>query len=53
MLPELKNEVLQANMEHVKLGLVVLTFENVSGNCRSEGLIAIKPSGVKYDKMAI
>ncbi|MGD8778497.1 MAG: L-ribulose-5-phosphate 4-epimerase [Ignavibacteria bacterium] len=51
MLEELKNEVMKANLELVNLGLVTLTWGNVSGISRAEGLIVIKPSGVDYSKM--
>ena len=51
MLEQLKNEVLQANLDLVKNGLVVLTWGNASGIDRKEGLIVIKPSGVDYDIM--
>ena len=51
MLEKLKSEVLQANLDLVKHGLVIFTWGNVSGIDRSEGLIVIKPSGIPYDKM--
>ncbi len=51
MLEQLKEEVLQANLDLVKHGLVVLTWGNVSGIDRSQNLIVIKPSGVDYDKL--
>jgi L-ribulose-5-phosphate 4-epimerase len=47
MLEKLKLEVLQANLDLVKHGLVVLTWGNVSGIDRREGLVVIKPSGVE------
>ena len=47
-LKQLREEVLEANLEIVRAGLVVSTFGNVSGFCREEGLIVIKPSGVDY-----
>ena len=50
-LKELREEVLEANFELVRQGLVLYTFGNVSGISRQEGLIAIKPSGVAYDRM--
>lgn len=53
MLDKLKKEVLQANLDLVKHGLVTLTWGNVSGICRPEGLIAIKPSGVEYESLTI
>lgn len=53
MLEKLKEEVWKTNLDLVKYGLVVLTWGNVSGIDRKEGLIAIKPSGVEYDKLSI
>ncbi len=53
MLSELKQEVLKANLDLVKHGLVVLTWGNVSGIDREKGLIAIKPSGVDYENMTV
>ena len=51
MLEELKEKVLQANLDLVKHGLVILTWGNVSAIDREKGLVVIKPSGVAYDKM--
>jgi L-ribulose-5-phosphate 4-epimerase len=51
MIDELKERVLQANLALVKYGLVTLTWGNVSGIDREKKLIAIKPSGIDYDKM--
>ena len=51
MLESLRAEVLEANLELVRRGLVVYTFGNVSGVLREHGLVVIKPSGVPYDKM--
>jgi L-ribulose-5-phosphate 4-epimerase len=53
MLEDLKNEVLHANMDIVKYGLVTLTWGNVSGISRSEGIVAIKPSGVEYGSLTV
>jgi L-ribulose-5-phosphate 4-epimerase len=53
MLEKLKREVLKTNLDLVKLGLVTLTWGNVSGIDRSKGLIVIKPSGVEYNKLTI
>src|SRR6266480_1202622 len=47
----LREEVLEANLELVRRGLVLYTFGNASGILRDEGLIVIKPSGVPYEKM--
>lgn len=51
MLENLKAEVLQANLEIVRRGLVLYTFGNASGIDREAGLVAIKPSGVPYETM--
>ncbi len=51
MLEALRAEVLEANLELVRRGLVIYTFGNVSGVDRERGLIVIKPSGVPYEKM--
>jgi len=51
MLQSLREEVLEANLEVVRHGLVLYTFGNASGIARDEELIAIKPSGVPYEKM--
>ncbi len=50
-LDALREEVLEANLEVVRRGLVLYTFGNASGIDRSRGLVAIKPSGVPYDRM--
>jgi L-ribulose-5-phosphate 4-epimerase len=51
MLEQLRTEVLEANLELVRRGLVLYTFGNASGVDRERGLCVIKPSGVPYDKM--
>ncbi len=51
MLDDLKQEVFEANLALVEHGLVVLTWGNVSGIDRDQGLVVIKPSGVSYDAM--
>ncbi len=51
MLEELKEKVFKANLDLVKLGLVVFTWGNVSGIDREKGMIVIKPGGVEYDVM--
>jgi len=51
MLENLKEQVLKANLDLVKLGLVVFTWGNVSAIDRNKGLVVIKPSGVSYDDM--
>ena len=50
-LKELREQVLDANLELVRHGLVLYTFGNASGIWREEGLVVIKPSGVPYDAM--
>lgn len=50
-LQDLREEVLEANLEIVRRGLVLYTFGNASGIDRQQGLIAIKPSGVPYETM--
>jgi len=51
VLEKLRTEVLQANLELVRRGLVLYTFGNASAIDRKLGLIVIKPSGVPYDEM--
>jgi L-ribulose-5-phosphate 4-epimerase len=51
LLEELRRQVLDANLEIVRQGLVLYTFGNVSGIDRASGLVAIKPSGVDYATM--
>jgi L-ribulose-5-phosphate 4-epimerase len=51
MIEQLKEQVLEANLEIVRRGLVLYTFGNASGVDREQGLVAIKPSGVSYDAM--
>jgi len=53
MLTNLKKDVLQANLDLFRSGLVTRTWGNASGISRSEGLFVIKPSGVEYDKLTI
>ena len=50
-LKQLREEVLEANLEIVRRGLVLYTFGNASGIDRQQGIIAIKPSGVPYETM--
>src|SRR5579871_3391840 len=50
-LKTLREEVLEANLELVRRGLVLYTFGNASGIDRKEGLVAIKPSGVPYEEL--
>jgi L-ribulose-5-phosphate 4-epimerase len=51
MLQSLREQVLEANLELVRKGLVLYTFGNASGISREEGLVVIKPSGVPYEQM--
>ncbi|MEM7601476.1 MAG: L-ribulose-5-phosphate 4-epimerase AraD [Verrucomicrobiota bacterium] len=51
MLEALKEEVLKANLMLVEEGLVRLTWGNVSGVDRDQGLFVIKPSGVAYEEL--
>ena len=51
LLRNLREEVLAANLELVRHGMVLYTFGNVSGISRKDGLVAIKPSGVAYEEL--
>lgn len=51
MLEQLRTEVLEANLELQRRGLVLYTFGNASGIDRERGLVVIKPSGVPYEKL--
>lgn len=51
LLQTLREEVLDANLELVRRGLVLYTFGNASGISRKDGLVAIKPSGVPYEEL--
>ena len=53
MLEGLKQQVLEANLLLPRYNLVTFTWGNVSGIDRERGLIAIKPSGVSYEKMTV
>ena len=53
MLERLKLEVLEANLDLPRYGLVTFTWGNVSGIDREQGLVVIKPSGVPYDKLKL
>lgn len=48
---KLKEAAYQANMRLVEAGLVILTWGNASEVDRDAGVMAIKPSGVEYDKL--
>jgi L-ribulose-5-phosphate 4-epimerase len=47
----LRAEVLEANVELVRHGLVVHAFGNASAIDRDDGLVVIKPSGVPYAEL--
>jgi L-ribulose-5-phosphate 4-epimerase len=51
MLDELRNQVLAANLALPAHQLVKLTWGNVSGIDRDRGLVAIKASGVPYERL--
>jgi L-ribulose-5-phosphate 4-epimerase len=50
---ELKERAWTANMEIPRRGLAIYTFGNVSAFDRERGVLAIKPSGVAYEGLAI
>jgi len=50
-LKKLREEVLEANLDLVRQGLVLYTFGNVSGVSREDEVVVIKPSGVPYEKL--
>lgn len=49
---DIKQMAYDANMQLPKLGLVLFTFGNASSADRSEGVFAIKPSGVPYEDLS-
>lgn len=51
LLPDLRNEVLEMNLELPANRLVVWSGGNVSGRDPDTGLIVIKPSGVPFGKL--
>jgi L-ribulose-5-phosphate 4-epimerase len=51
LLRTLRDEVLDANLELVRRGLVLYTFGNASGISRKDGLVVIKPSGLPYQSL--
>ena len=51
MYEDLRKAVCDANLELQRQKLVIYSWGNVSGIDRSKGVIAIKPSGVKYDEL--
>lgn len=48
---DLRDLAYEANMLLAKSGLIILTWGNVSAVDRANGVFAIKPSGVPYDKL--
>jgi L-ribulose-5-phosphate 4-epimerase len=50
---ELKERAWSANQEIPKRGLAIYTFGNVSAFDPERGVMAIKPSGVPYDELAV
>ena len=52
MLDEMKQRVFKANMLLKQNNLIKLTWGNVSEIDRGSGLVAIKPSGMRYESMS-
>jgi len=52
MYENLKQRVYEANLDLQRQGLVVLTWGNVSAIDREKGIVAIKPSGVRYEDLS-
>ncbi len=52
MYEQLKQRVYEANLDLQRQGLVVLTWGNVSAIDRDQGIVAIKPSGVRYEDLS-
>src|SRR5688500_6401022 len=48
----IKEIAYEANMQLPKLGLVLVTFGNVSAADRNLGVFAIKPSGIPYEDLS-
>lgn len=51
MLEELKHEVCEGNLDLARHGLVAWTGGNLSARDAATGLVVIKPSGLRYDRM--
>jgi L-ribulose-5-phosphate 4-epimerase len=49
---KIRRDAYEANMQLPELGLVIFTFGNVSAVDRSNGVFAIKPSGVDYRELS-
>lgn len=52
-LQQLKQQVLEANLDLPRYNLVTFTWGNVSAIDRERGLVVIKPSGVSYETMKV
>ncbi|QHQ18347.1 L-ribulose-5-phosphate 4-epimerase [Pectobacterium parmentieri] len=52
-LQQLKQQVLEANLDLPRHNLVTFTWGNVSVVDRDRGLVIIKPSGVEYEHMGV
>lgn len=50
---ELKARAWEANLEIPRQGLAICTFGNVSAFDAARGVLAIKPSGVEYERLAV
>ncbi len=50
---EMRQGVLDANLQLKEYGLVIFTWGNVSAIDRERGEVIIKPSGVPYEKMGV
>jgi len=50
---QLKQQVLDANLDLPRYGLVTFTWGNVSAIDRERGLVVIKPGGVAYETMKV
>lgn len=48
----IREEAYEANLLLPKYGLVLMTFGNASAADRAQGVFAIKPSGVAYEKLS-
>jgi L-ribulose-5-phosphate 4-epimerase len=52
-LRDLREQVLAANRDIADLGLAELTWGNTSAIDRDAGVVAIKPSGIPYDRLGV
>lgn len=50
---DLKAQALEANLEIPRRGLAIYTFGNASAFDPDRGVLAIKPSGVAYDRLTV